>query len=254
MQIPVIHLDRVFHVGTMDAARVGANGPSQEGRCLSVSLCPEAWTRIARLGGNAWHELDRPDGAFLDAHAVLDDPGLLEAAVDWAVDEGLAERRTVWRCWRHDDESGEWGYMTLPSEAAAFEEAGGEDVYDEPCQVEGPDGRAGIEPATAVVGLPALEALTGVRTGPGRKAEDAVLLAWGRAVASDAVPGGLDGVWWREAYDPDILSAPRAGIFPDRVAGWAARGIRPRSVDDEEALDAMPDAVAHELPGVPAPR
>ena len=254
MQIPVIHLGRVFHVGSMDPSRLGANGSSQEGRCLSVSLCPNAWTSIARLGGNPWHELTRKDGAFLDVHAVLDDPETLRTAVDWAVGEGLAGRATLWRAWRYDDEAESWGYMTLATEAEAFEEAGGGDLYDEPCQVEGPDGRPGIEAAETVVGTPALAALTGFRHDASGDATDAVLVAWALSVAAEAVPGGLDGVWWREEYDPDVLSAPRAGIFPDRVPGWAAARIAPRSVDDEEELEAMPVAVAHEAPGAPAPR
>lgn len=43
-EIAVVHLDAVYHIGTLNAADVGRNSGrgSLEGRCLSVSLCPHA--------------------------------------------------------------------------------------------------------------------------------------------------------------------------------------------------------------------
>lgn len=254
MRIPVIHPDRVFHVGTMNPAKVGSNGASQEGHCLSVSPCPNSWTEIARLGGNKAHRLVREGGgAFLDAHAVLDDAGTLEAAVDWAVSEGLAERVELWKSWR-TDEDGEWSYMTHASRDAAFDEVNYDDDYDDPDDVEGPDGGPGIEPFDAVVGTPALAAATGVRHDPESDATDAVLMAWARSVASELVDGGLDGVWWRETHDPEALSAPRAAMFPERVGGWTHKAVRAASVDDEAEIDRIPEAVVHEVADAPAPR
>ncbi len=253
MRIPVIHPERVFHVGTMDPANVGRNGVSLEGHCLSVSPCPNAWTQIVKLGGNKTYRLAREGGAFLDAHAVLHDAETLEAAVDWAVSEGLAERTELWKSWRTDEE-GEWSYMTHASREAAFAEVNIDDEYDDPDDVEGPDGGPGIEPVDAVVGTPALAAATGVRHDPESDATDAILMAWAEAVASDAVPGGLDGVWWNHVYDPDAYHAPRAAMFPARVVGWSAKPVRASSVDDEAEIDRVPEAVVHEVADAPALR
>ncbi|WP_408903414.1 hypothetical protein [Methylobacterium radiotolerans] len=63
--VPIIELGRVHHVGSLDPARWGSlHRSSQEGPCLSVSLCPDAWTGIARLGGCDPHTLGRDGGIF----------------------------------------------------------------------------------------------------------------------------------------------------------------------------------------------
>lgn len=41
MQLPLLELDSVFHIGTLDPVDKGARGSSLEGHGLSVSLCPE---------------------------------------------------------------------------------------------------------------------------------------------------------------------------------------------------------------------
>ena len=75
MNLPVIRLSRVLHVGTMDIeafrARAGQRS-SLEGHCLSVSLCPEAWEEIARLPDPRQRDDSRRElvGRFLPA--VLD--------------------------------------------------------------------------------------------------------------------------------------------------------------------------------------
>jgi hypothetical protein len=61
---PVRWISRVAHIGTLDPAAKGAF--SWEAHGLSVSLHPEEWEAIARLGGRPWHLLERTGGVFLD--------------------------------------------------------------------------------------------------------------------------------------------------------------------------------------------
>src|ERR1700738_115253 len=104
MDIPVIRLNRVFHVGSMDRSRLGENSgaSSQEGACLSVSLCPNAWATIARLGDKL-HVLETGDGLFLDVVSLFADKSAKSEMLAWAVAAGFAEMRSLWRAWSFDD-------------------------------------------------------------------------------------------------------------------------------------------------------
>src|SRR5574337_1870084 len=76
--IPVVTVSRVFHVGAMNHSLKGARGSSLEAGCLSVSLCPAAWTEIAKLGGNATWCLRRDGAAFLDVLRALRSRALMD--------------------------------------------------------------------------------------------------------------------------------------------------------------------------------
>lgn len=251
MQIPLIRLDRVLHVGTMDPGRVGLNyGSSHEGRCLSVSLCPQTWERIARLGGNGLHELRTDDGLFLDLHALAGDTETLREILDWAAERGLVVEREVWKEWGWDEYSRRWSFEYHETREAAFASANRSGRLASPEEVRGPKGRPGIEAETMPVatrelldvsGMPCLPfQSTGVRIDPGDHL-DAVLMAWAIEEAPALLGRTLDGVWWRDPFSPARLSAPRGGIFPDRVALWSACAMAWSEVSDRREMRAMPD-------------
>lgn len=234
--VPVIELDRVYHVGALDPALRGSlHRSSQEGSCLSVSLCPEAWIEIARLGGSDLFALERDGAVFLDVHAAMADPALRDAIVHWAESEGLIVFREQWKAWTFDEETETFGYFIAPSREEAEREV---DEF-----ARGPDGGPAVELHMGYVATPEL----GIRLGCGRFddtfALDFATMVWAR----DAVPGltgrVLDGVWFREAYAPDHYSAPRGGIFPEALSRWTPLAIACGSVDDEESLDAMPETI-----------
>lgn len=224
--IPYIGLGRVFHIGTMDRKNLGAGagGSSLEGDCLSVSLCPHAWRYIAKLGGNDLFELTKEDGRFVDIHALLDG-GRLPEIVEWAKETGLAREANLWKAWYLDAESDEWRYFTCRTEDEAYDEA-------EPDGI-GPDGVPAVSEVTVPIGTWRLAQATGMRLRDDEDATDAILLAFAMTEAD------ADGAWWRERHDPDMLSAPRGGIFKDKVEGWTARRIAWKDVDDEEELAAF---------------
>lgn len=252
MRIPIVELDAVFHVGTLDAKKVGLNSGkgSQEGNCLSVSLCPNAWQAIARLGGYATHRLATPNGAFLDALAVAQEPDLLEAIVDWGLSENLVESATRWRTWYFDDEREEWGYFLSSSQEAALDELRSNQDVDDAEDAEAPEGHQAIEDVSTLIGREALRETTGFSLGKDEDATDALLVEWARRG-----PHGLslDGVWWNETHDPDSLSAPRGAILPECVRDWTASPVEVDAVDDDEELDAMPETEWIEISPSPRP-
>lgn len=196
------------------------------------------------MGGNAWNELVRDNALFLDVLAVLQNEDLHSVLLEWAAAEGLIEVRTLWKAWSYDDESDRWGYMLMETVADAVEHLdpdAGEGSAKSPSDFTGPEGHEAIEPALVPTGNEKLAALTGMKLRPDEDASDAVVMAWAEAVLPGLIGREIDGIWWREDYDPGGLSAPRGAIFPSAVVAWKARQVPPGSIDDDEGLEAMPD-------------
>lgn len=211
-QYPVIQLNTVYHIGTLDAGRKGWRGFSYEGDGLSVSLHPEAWNEIARLGGLPWWQLKRDEGSFLDVLAMTNEQ--CEHIFAWGVARGWIEPARLWRVTYFDGDLDEEVELDLEDEE---------------------DARAVTEQRGAVI-----------KEVPGYICTPTLLkrMLWTR-VSAFAVDGvcmafaedelGLDGVWWNEILDTSRLSAPRGVIFNQRLAGWTAQIVNP----DEIAMDGV---------------
>lgn len=261
MKVPVIEIPHVYHVGTLnpDFRQRNTNGCSYEGACLSVSDCPEAWRRIARLNGPTW-VLNRPGSLFLDLHAARAESTLNESVREFGVRQGLVIEKTAWRAWTYDEESDDWRFSLHASQEDAFAEADADGEYEDPESVPGPDERPGVEPTRVLVATQIL-AHRVERPDLAQGVEDASDFLW-MAWAEECVPeegGRLDGVWWRDTYAPELLSAPRGGIFPDRMKDWTAHalpaGVTPASLriprtrwKELESLEADEDHAAQSSP------
>jgi len=194
---PLRSLGRVCHIGTLNPADKGDF--SWEAHGLSVSLHPEEWEAIAKLGGLPWHLLERDGGVFLDYWAL--GRRARRRITHWGVQHGLVERQFVHaRSW-WDDELEDTMRSFHATRADAVEE---NDALDG----EGNISRVVTHPGTA-----ALEQRTGM-TAPDLDAFDAMLVCY----VEDAHPD-LDGVWWADRHGP--LSAPRGCIVPARLAHWS---------------------------------
>lgn len=236
VDVPVLRLPLVYHVGSLDPSRRGElHRTSQEGLCLSVSLCPGSWAEIARLGGSDLFALERAEGVFLDVLTALGDPAMRDVIVRWSEAEGLIVYREQWKAWTFDDELDEWSHFLADSREAA--EAEVDDFAS------GPDGGPAVE---LHMGYAATEEL-GRRLGSGPVdvafALDFAAMLWARDAAPAHVGHSFDGVWFDEEHAPEELSAPRGGIFPEAVARWTARSADWDEVDDEDALADMPEPV-----------
>lgn len=217
MNPPVIAIDLVRHVGSMDPAskRTG----SYEGAGLSVSLHPRAWRAIARgfVSGRTW-TLRKQGGRFLDAHALK--PSMRRAILAWGVDEGYCTVVPLWRLSYYDDELESQVTQTFSSLAEAKEESD--------------DGERGrVRRVSGHVSTPLLDrdAMQNSASCGDRSVLDLLLPIWaGRE-------HGLDGVWWSDRLSVVTHSAPRGVILVDALPSWSIDAAAPEDDEDDHEDD-----------------
>jgi hypothetical protein len=166
------------------------------------------------------HELSRTDGRFLDIYAAMGDGELRERALAWAREQGVIQERRMWRAWWFDDELVDWVSVMSPTREEALAEVMDGALIDEPNDLAAPGGHEAVEPVLVMVGTAKLNARIGWSRSDDRDMTDMALMLWAREVLPVEYGVVLAGVWWRERYDPAGLSAPRGGIFPERLADW----------------------------------
>ena len=194
MRLPLIPMQGVWHVGTLDPEMRGTqHSVSYEGAGLSVSNCPAAWRSMASLDGPTLR-LVRPGALWLDLAAMP--PEAREAAVAHAVDAGLAEEVPVWRAWFWEAGPDEWLSRPFRSEAAAVE-----------WTVRTSDSEAWPRPATVEDHLAALPAKA---LPPPWRAEPAQERPWANRTPRPTQKG-------RPRCEPDRLP-PHAPRLPERAS------------------------------------
>lgn len=200
MVAPYVKLiDRLYHVGTLDPNQKQTG--SHEGAGLSVSLHPEAWRRIARLGSVPTHEVRQPGGRFVDFYQARKDPALMAEVWCWAKDQGYVEHGTRYVVRYRDSEIDETVSLTFDTLAEAEAEA---EEYAVTVEL-----HAGYRPTAAMT-----ERACHTRP-PNAFVQDFALGFF----LEDHCPG-IAGLWWNEVLSPATYSAPRGVIFLPRIAEW----------------------------------
>jgi hypothetical protein len=203
MTLPITTFPTLWHVGTLDPA--DKKRGSYEGPCLSVSRHQAAWREISDgfVSGPCW----KADGSGIRMlNALSLDTNQKETILAWGVERGYAERATLWRITRFDDELDEEVSSTFESrDDAVLELDLDEDDEDRIAE--------SIEEVDEHRSTPLLlEEVLDDRTLTGdRSVLDALLPLWVERETD------LHGVWWQERHDPLAYSAPRGGIVPSRV-------------------------------------
>lgn len=199
MEFPILNIDRVAHVGSLDASHK-ARG-SYEGSGLSVSLHPLSWASIAKLGDSGFI-LEREGARFIDRMAV--GKADIEAILQWGRERGLVEDGMTWRVSYYDADDEARRFFTVASREDAEAEA---EILENP-RITGP--KATPRATQALLDL-------SMQDRPDLSPDmvvDLVLMAM-------AEEHDVDGVWWRERHDPERLSAPRGVILLGRLCGWS---------------------------------
>lgn len=201
-QLPTRELELVYHVGTLRPEDKGRR--SYEGDGLSVSLHPEEWAAIARLGDTIW-ALHRAGARFLLAHRLDEDQRA--GVISWGAARGWVVHRRGWQISLDDDElGGRVSLRCLDEDEAAAEEA---------------SGAAEIVACDVLVATPLFEDLT-VQDGT-IDPYDPLLAAWVARTRPE-----LDGVWWDDRYDPAAYSCPRGVIAPGSLHRWRRQPLASR--------------------------
>ena len=205
---------QLVHIGTMDPSAKGVRGDSYEGHGISVSECPEAWESIARLGGQPWWALSL-EGKALEAPRFLDWHRVTTATraelVDWAAANGWCVPTNGFKVSWYDSDHGGRVYSTFEDRAKAVEEF---EIMTSEYEGEASSGPTINEFAAWKLTAAALAALSRKRADLDETPLMAALLYGERETS-------LTGVYWADRLDPACLSAPRAVIFPGRLAQFS---------------------------------
>ena len=208
---PLWDLERVTHIGSLDPAHKGCRGESYEGTGLSVSVHPEEWEEIARLGGQAWWETDLSALRILDGHQFIHEHS--KALEQWGQQQGWLRAGVMYKISWFDEEMQQTLSMLLSSLEDAqneLEEMG-----------EGTDRIETIDPCW--LATPKLDVAMG-RTPRDQPSGDSQVL---QDVATVwAKEQGLDGVWWEDNLEVEAYSAPRGVVFEDRVPRLTFEKVR----------------------------
>lgn len=204
VQAIVTDIDELFHVGTLNVDDKGVD--SYEGCGLSVSVHPDEWAKIARLGDDDPWVCDARKLRLVDGHRLLRDAA--QSLLAWGVQEGLASECVAWQVDFVDDYGDERSYLCASTDEA---DAAADDCGGEIQEVRG------HAPSEALC-----ERMLWRRTHAG---VPSVSIAQDLATvwAEDA---GYDGIWWEDELDVWKLSAPRGVIFPAALATlpWRRNG------------------------------
>jgi hypothetical protein len=205
---PLKRLSALYHLGTLNPADKGIRGNSYEGVGLSVSLHPDAWLRIAKLGGTPRWELRKANGRFLDLHRLS--PSRLDSVRRWGLQEGYLELQPAWQVSWVDDEDGCRRTVQYDRQDRAADEF--EDIRE-----------TGHGATLCPVQTERASARLVARCGfdPGGLNDLTIAVTF---FAEDVL--SLDGVWWDDLLDVAALSAPRGVINLTALPSWAVASGR----------------------------
>jgi hypothetical protein len=190
------------------------NSTSLEGAGLSVSLHPEEWRQIAKLGGNPTWSLRMAggmDAEFLDVHSLSDQHWV--AVMDWACRHGFATKTQVIRVGWYDSEVDDFCAFTYPtSDPAKVAEAKAEyealKEFDDDATYEVVDGFEATQALNERIGFAVESSLV----------SDMALTLYVESVL--ATSDGIQGLWWSDELDVHAYSAPRGVISLNALDQW----------------------------------
>jgi hypothetical protein len=195
----------LYHVGHLDEKR-RAPKYSHEGAGLSVSRVPDAWRRIARIGGTDYVlRLDRSDGGvFLLETELTDDER--DEIEQWCVDVGFVEHVDGYESSCENirgEERTSWGYERADVMNADVESEDAYTIREKQLLQLGPCGRDYWQ-----------DSFTSDPDNAHPVQINQLVPVW-FAQAHD-----YEGVWWDYRLDPADYSAPCGVIYQEKLIGW----------------------------------
>lgn len=205
MNYPIQRTNVLYHWGTMNKSFVNKNGSSYEGNSLSVSTCPEDWSKLLNLNEkDKLFTLTKSESVFVDILSILNDNKYKELKlflIKSAFDKGFLESKMVYK-YVFDDE-GQTSYMIFDNKEDALCEA--TDPEDMDC-IHEIEMNVGTEKLINELNIgKELALLSGEEYG---------------IIAILKKDISIDGVFWNYKHDIFAYSLPLYCIFPDKVFEW----------------------------------
>lgn len=213
MKLPVFSVDKIYHLGSLDSSK--KSDLSYEGHTISASTCPEAWEKIAKLGGEPCYQLKKQGALFLDVESLLNNTSLEKRLLKFGKDHGLIELRDVYEISWFDDEMEDTMCFRCLSSEEAFNEM---------------DEDRSMKKLSEWVETQALIDKTKQnRSVSASNPRQLLAIAYAEFLSDEGYP--VDGVFLDHEYDPSRLSAPAFGVLPGRLQSF------------EKEITAMPDDI-----------
>ena len=199
--LPIIKIKKVYHVGDMDIK--DKSKFSLEGSGLSVSLHPDEWRKIARLGARDLYLLSNSGGLFVDGNKL--DSREKSDIISWGLESGYIDQKETYKvCW-YDDELDQEVCMEFDTLDAAELEAGS----DREISIN----KGGILPTLKLNSESMQDRIEPSQT------FDLLLTIFVDRMTN------FDGIWWDDYLDVSKYSAPRGVIFNSKINRWSISRI-----------------------------
>lgn len=224
--IPIRNFNEVYHVGTLDIRDRGLY--SLEGNTLSVSIHPDDWIDIARLGQTQLYMSACGIVRMLDALECLGNINFMDEVYKWGLDNHLIDENTVYDCWfTNEDEHRYFRFSSLEEmnksigkdnlihlETHGFDEAHVRSLIESKLEEIENDGDAGeiYVSVSRKAYLFSKEIADKNRCSGITDNVPYALLAM-YADVNLKEKHNLHGLWVNNIYDPCRLSCPAGGIF-----------------------------------------
>lgn len=211
-QIPVRHISSIYHIGTLNTQDKKMH--SLEGNTLSVSLCPSAWSYIAKLGGNPlWRISNNNSLVFLDIYTFIKQQR--STITTWAIAQKYGYMGASYNVLMGDEEGEDNNnihYMACDTLTEAIREISDPDnllVTD--CKNTAHEAYNHNQEVILIKKdiILAQEYMQSHRIAYSTNGIDNLAALY----AETHFSAHIHGIWWNDIYDPNRYSAPRGGIF-----------------------------------------
>lgn len=224
-------LSTLYHVGTTDIKNKGKD--SYEGNGLSVSICPTAWCKIAKIYSSDVWEFKKPNIKLLDYHSVGSDT--FDKIAIWGVKNGYLEEvygKYVYEYF--DEELGRNTAVLCDDFKSALEEACIDSQYEsyEDYLLSKDSDYYDIYPYKTYKATEKLKSKSLIDISEGDMSKEQNLLIYLEENTE------YDGVYWDDNLDVLGLSAPRGVIFNSKIDTFNKKKISWNKVEEitEEEL------------------
>lgn len=221
----------LYHVGTADIKNKSKN--SYEGNGLSVSICPSAWCKIAKIGSSDVWALKKSNMRLLDYYSLKDD--VLDKITNWGIENEYLEEVYVRYVYEYFDEELDRTVAVLCYDfKSALEETCEETQYEsyEDYLLNVEAEHRDIYPYKTYKATEKLRAKSLIDIPEGDMSKEQNFLIYIEENTD------YDGVYWDDKFDILGLSAPRGVIFNSKIETFHKNKISWNEVDEitEEEL------------------